>query len=261
MHFILLAVGLIVSVAGLALIALGGPISASELGNTLILAGTIAIVGTLILIGLASAIRQLRRIAQALEGRAPPRAADTEANDATVRATSFPRAPAVTVEPRLESAPQPAAPSIEPMPEPAPEPPALTEAAPPSAVEPTVQEAEAASPPAAPEPTIAAPSAVPSAPPASDKLFDKVWSGEPVATQRESAAASAAVIETVRVEHHATPPSPPEEEPVRIFKSGVIDGMAYTLYTDGSIEAELAQGTVKFASIDELRAYLAARES
>ena len=36
--------------------------------------------------------------------------------------------------------------------------------------------------------------------------------------------------------------------------------MAYTLYTDGSIEAELAHGTVKFASIDELRAYLAARE-
>jgi hypothetical protein len=47
---------------------------------------------------------------------------------------------------------------------------------------------------------------------------------------------------------------------VQIFKSGVIDGMAYTLYTDGSIEAELAQGTVKFSSIDELRAYLATRE-
>jgi hypothetical protein len=47
---------------------------------------------------------------------------------------------------------------------------------------------------------------------------------------------------------------------VAIFKSGVIDGMAYTLYTDGSIEAELARGTVKFSSIDELRAYLAARE-
>ena len=51
----------------------------------------------------------------------------------------------------------------------------------------------------------------------------------------------------------------PEPE-ATIFKSGVIDGMAYTLYTDGSIEAELAHGTVKFASIDELRAYLAARE-
>ena len=59
------------------------------------------------------------------------------------------------------------------------------------------------------------------------------------------------------------PPRPvvPPEPEVEIFKSGVIDGMAYTLYTDGSIEAELAHGTVKFASIEELRAYLVARES
>ncbi len=41
-----------------------------------------------------------------------------------------------------------------------------------------------------------------------------------------------------------------------ILKSGVIDGMAYTLYADGSIEAELPQGTVKFASVDALRAHL-----
>jgi hypothetical protein len=36
----------------------------------------------------------------------------------------------------------------------------------------------------------------------------------------------------------------------------VVDGMAYTLYTDGSIEAELPEGMVRFASIDELRAHL-----
>ena len=36
----------------------------------------------------------------------------------------------------------------------------------------------------------------------------------------------------------------------------MIDGMAYTLYTDGSIEAELPQGLVRFASIEELRNYL-----
>jgi hypothetical protein len=36
----------------------------------------------------------------------------------------------------------------------------------------------------------------------------------------------------------------------------VIDGMPYTLYADGSIEAELPQGTVKFASVDALRAHL-----
>jgi hypothetical protein len=41
-----------------------------------------------------------------------------------------------------------------------------------------------------------------------------------------------------------------------ILKSGVIDGMAYTLYADGAIEAELPQGTVKFASVDALRAHL-----
>ena len=41
-----------------------------------------------------------------------------------------------------------------------------------------------------------------------------------------------------------------------ILKSGVIDGMPYTLYADGSIEAQLPQGTVKFASVDALRAHL-----
>ena len=32
--------------------------------------------------------------------------------------------------------------------------------------------------------------------------------------------------------------------------------MGYTLYVDGSIEANLPQGTVRFASIAELRNYL-----
>ena len=43
---------------------------------------------------------------------------------------------------------------------------------------------------------------------------------------------------------------------VAILKSGVVDGMSYTLYVDGSIEAELPQGTLRFASINELRGYL-----
>lgn len=38
-----------------------------------------------------------------------------------------------------------------------------------------------------------------------------------------------------------------------IVRSGIIGGMAYTLYTDGSIEAELPIGTVRFASIEELQ--------
>jgi hypothetical protein len=41
-----------------------------------------------------------------------------------------------------------------------------------------------------------------------------------------------------------------------ILKSGVVDGMAYTLYADGSIEAQLPLGTVRFGSIAELRAHI-----
>jgi hypothetical protein len=55
------------------------------------------------------------------------------------------------------------------------------------------------------------------------------------------------------------PPEPPALEPppsATILKSGVVDGMAYTLYTDGSIEAKLPQGTVRFGSVAELRAHI-----
>ncbi len=50
----------------------------------------------------------------------------------------------------------------------------------------------------------------------------------------------------------------PADEPrsVAILKSGMVDGMGYTLYVDGSIEAELPQGTLRFASITELRTHL-----
>jgi hypothetical protein len=47
-----------------------------------------------------------------------------------------------------------------------------------------------------------------------------------------------------------------EARAVAILKSGVVDGMGYTLYVDGSIEAELPQGTLRFASINELRSHL-----
>jgi hypothetical protein len=53
-------------------------------------------------------------------------------------------------------------------------------------------------------------------------------------------------------------PEPEAQKPraVAILKSGVVDGMGYTLYVDGSIEAELPQGTLRFASINELRSHL-----
>ena len=52
-------------------------------------------------------------------------------------------------------------------------------------------------------------------------------------------------------------PAPPEDQPeVIVLKSGIVDGMAYSLYSDGSIEAEMPEGLMRFASIDELRVHL-----
>jgi hypothetical protein len=54
----------------------------------------------------------------------------------------------------------------------------------------------------------------------------------------------------------AHPPVPAEQPPVTVLKSGVVDGMAYSLYSDGSIEAQMPEGMMRFASIDELRSHL-----
>jgi len=251
MHIVLLAIGVGIVVIGLALVGLG---LAGALGHTLVVAGTIAAFGSLILSSLATVTRQLRRIAQALETRPMGRTAEPEPEEeapspAASRAAEPLRAPVVepAVAPAYEPAPEPVVriePKVEPLPEPvhaaAPEPvPEVAEQPPEVAVE---------------EPAPLAPKPEP------DRSFDAVWSGTLDRPARETAPAAVAVgvavVEAVRPAAVA-PPSVPE---VGIFKSGVIDGMAYTLYTDGSIEAELPQGTVKFASIDELRAYLTARE-
>ena len=48
----------------------------------------------------------------------------------------------------------------------------------------------------------------------------------------------------------------PQPEPT-ILKSGVVGGMAYTLYSDGSIQAELPDGVLRFNSLQELRDHVA----
>jgi hypothetical protein len=54
----------------------------------------------------------------------------------------------------------------------------------------------------------------------------------------------------------ATPPAADDPSQVTILKSGVVDGMAYSLYSDGSIEAQMPEGMMRFASIGELREHL-----
>ncbi|MEW6122470.1 MAG: hypothetical protein AB1698_07640 [Pseudomonadota bacterium] len=53
------------------------------------------------------------------------------------------------------------------------------------------------------------------------------------------------------------PVAPPAAAEPSVLKSGVVGGMAYTLYSDGSIQAELPDGTLRFASLQELRDHVA----
>lgn len=71
---------------------------------------------------------------------------------------------------------------------------------------------------------------------------------------RASAPDSSEPAETPRERYQS--PRRAEAESVSIVKSGVVDSMAYSLYSDGSIEAQMPEGMVRFASIEELRAHL-----
>jgi hypothetical protein len=102
------------------------------------------------------------------------------------------------------------------------------------------------------------------------KNFDSFWPKR----KRPGQAAPAVAVQTVVPEPSAGPVLPIESArsaelesvveaaapeaptPVSILKSGVVDGMAYTLYSDGSIEAQLPQGTLRFGSITELRSHI-----
>ena len=64
MHISLFVLGVATAAAGFAAIGFGIPVNEFSFGNTLIVAGTIAVVGGFILIGLAAAVRQLIRLAE-----------------------------------------------------------------------------------------------------------------------------------------------------------------------------------------------------
>jgi hypothetical protein len=100
--------------------------------------------------------------------------------------------------------------------------------------------------------------------PAHKRGFDAIWpqresaeeaEGQPAEPQASDASGSdsgpPAGSESVALRASREP------QAATILKSGVIDGMAYTLYSDGSIEADTAHGIVRFGSVEELRAYLA----
>jgi len=112
---------------------------------------------------------------------------------------------------------------------------------------------------------------------ATGSVFEAFWPSGQRRRSAQFAATAAAVPAAAALASEPAPESEiapanepaaaaPEEEmaspevasaaPVTILKSGVVEGMAYALYSDGSIEAQLPQGRLRFGSITELRNHI-----
>jgi len=288
MVVLLLVAGIGFLLAGLVAIGFGIPINEFGFGNTLIVAGTVTACTGMLLLGLWTAVKELKNIARRL---GPGAAAESRAGIQSAPALATPRNQAADNggflfsrdRPGSEHAEnaEPAAPASAPTPwqDDGPPAPAAAEAAP--AVKPRrnllfssssrkereraqarTPDPSTADPYPEPAPTPPAPeSAEP--PPAS---FDDAWPKPErsrtadVAPPRRAGRTPSTFAEPGPAAPSADryPPAVRTEDPtqVTVLKSGVVDGMAYSLYSDGSIEAQMPEGMMRFASIDELRAHL-----
>jgi hypothetical protein len=94
--------------------------------------------------------------------------------------------------------------------------------------------------------------------------FGTLWPKTPRPMRTAQSASSQAVAAPEPEPEQVNEPAPEaaptgaaqEAQEISVLKSGVVDGMAYTLFSDGSIEAELPQGTLRFGSITELRNHI-----
>jgi hypothetical protein len=296
MMVVLLIAGIGFVLAGLLAIGFGIPVKEFSFGNTVILAGVIGVCTGAIMLGLWMTVRELKNIARRLGGGvlAEPRAEvtarpaipagaarDLAPGDGGFQLNRDQPAPehAGSAQPDAPSSPPPwqgEAASRERPSTVAPEPPAEAEPAvkpkrnllfssssrkereraqartseplPPDLLTPELRP----NPPAAPPPVEAS-----EPPPAS---FDDAWPKSErlrpgdVPPQRRTPRPPAPP--STFDEAHSVAARNEAQPAVTVLKSGVVDGMAYSLYSDGSIEAQMPEGMMRFASIDELRSHL-----
>jgi hypothetical protein len=271
MMMALMVAGVVALLAGLLSILFGIPVKEFSFGNTLILSGCIAACTGLILLGLSAVVAELKLIARRLS--ADPRSA---AADARVRA-ALPQVASSTPQPaadageggflfgrdqsaadqtghdlQAESRPAEAA-----VPAPKPKRNLLFESS-------KRRERERAAGPSAAAPDVRGQPPAPEAGDVPKASFDDAWPktdrgrGEIPPQRRSQRAAEPSPGPAER----APPPQPArgEDQPaVTVLKSGVVDGMAYSLYSDGSIEAQMPEGLMRFASLEELTAHIERR--
>jgi hypothetical protein len=309
MYMLLLAFGVVLTIAGLILAASGVSIHDRTFDMTIATPGIVAVVGGLALVGLGMALRVLQRIEHGLTTPPMPRAArpgeTAELAAATDRAGEAARiplppkilsrtqvAPAAVPAPAAEKRPQDLpGKTLGRLPEKSPvlgRPEtttvieeidlALSARAPATSVDAAVGQFDkmraarskngGSAPGITPQPDtvprfdLGVRSPVTTQRP-KGPAFGTLWpkSPRPVrVVQPASNQAAAAELEPEQVnepEREAAPGAAPEAaQEISILKSGVVDGMAYTLFSDGSIEAELPQGKLRFGSITELRNHI-----
>jgi hypothetical protein len=270
----MLVAGIACLLAGLLAIGFGIPINEFGLGNTLILAGTITACTGLLILGLWVVTRELKGMAARLGAAAafdvrqqPPTAAlprpaigdGADGEPGIAEPAGGPPAPA---EPWLEEAAQRARQDAPPGP---PESQPVKQRRNLMFSSTSRRERERAQARAGGDAVAAESRSAPAAAPAVEigepapATFDDAWPKSErtrpadVPPQRRPARTPPAFSETAPAR---TTPAAADQPPVTVLKSGVVDGMAYSLYSDGSIEAQMPEGMMRFASIDELRAHL-----
>ena len=293
MMFLMLVAGIGLVLAGLLATAYGIGVQLST-GNTLIIVGVIGVCTGLIMLGFWTTVRELKNIArrlgngvavpqdealeEALEA-VPPAAAKRGASTASGGfATADPIGSPGTFSPAPSSSFSPAPPPPwqdeavlrdHPIPEPLhpveppPPPPPSPAAAKPkrNLMFSSTSRKERERPPARPADTMSPemPSPEPrgklaAAPPVetAPAPFDDAWPRADRAKPNEMPPRRSGRMPPALGEAGPTLDHPE----VTVLKSGIVDGMAYSLYSDGSIEAQMPEGMMRFASIDELRVHL-----
>lgn len=274
MMIALLVAGIGLLLAGLVAIGFGIPINEFGLGNTLILAGTVAACSGVLLLGLWVVVAEIRNIVRRLGSGMPAESLESAGIPGPASRHAAPENGGF-----LFSHDQPVGDDAGRHPEPAPQPPGSS---PPPWLEGTAPavkprrnllfssssrkereraQARTAEPSVADlhPPMAAAPESA-EAPPAN---FDDAWpkserasAAEAPLPRRGGRAPSTFTEAGGGADRHPLAARNEDQPPVTVLKSGVVDGMAYSLYSDGSIEAQMPEGMMRFASIDELRAHL-----
>ena len=294
MPIVLLLLGVVTTAAGLVLIGTGLIPRDGAFQTEILTPGTIAAVGGLLLIAFGMAVREMRRIERSFATRSPSRPARADeavaaALNVAAPAPSLPEIkqepPPLPVVPAAAEAPHAEQAIIERLRAKIPtiprvengravETPDLSQALRETAgLEESVAEVKGvavarAANGSAPVRSVPRMEIKPRLAAAPDKgkgsVFNAFWPATPGGRDKAAAPAPPAApsssseprlggAEPVQA---VLAPAASNAAPVSVLKTGVVEGMAYTLYSDGSIEAQLPQGTLRFGSISALRSHI-----